>query len=421
MQQRHFENKKVFFPDVHASFKFCVFVASSSPSGKPAKCAFYLHDVSELDDPERCFSLKATDFARVNPNTGTAPIFRSRRDAELTTAIYERMPVLVDRSGGGECKAWPVRFMQGLFNMTNDSDLFRTKQELEEREGAFPIDGNRFGSPNGDWMPLYEGKMVQAFDHRASDIAVNEANLFRPGQQESIQTSEKQDPDRSPRPRYYVEADSEQWYWPDEWVIAFKDITAVTNMRTMISAIIPRAGAGHTLPVLPVDDDATDRPTLASLIVANLNAVVFDFVARQKVPTTHFTWYVLAQLPVVPLARYESTPFGPKTAAQIIREAVLELTYTAHDMAPFARDLGYAGDPFVWDDDRRLQLRAKLDAVFFHFYGITDRDDIRYIYSTFPIVRRQETAAYGTYRSCDLCLAYMNALAAGQPDAEVSA
>ena len=75
----------------------------------------------------------------------------------------------------------------------------------------------------------------------------------------------------------------------------------------------------------------------------------------------------------------------------------------------------------LWNDDRRLQLRAKLDAVFFHLYGvITDRDDIRYIYSTFPIVRRQETAAYGQYRSRDLCLAYVNALAAGQPDAEVS-
>lgn len=89
-------------------------------------------------------------------------------------------------------------------------------------------------------------------------------------------------------------------------------------------------------------------------------------------------------------------------------------------MAPFARDLGHAGDPFVWNDDRRLQLRAKLDAVFFHLYGVTDRDDIRYIYSTFPIVKRQETAAYDKYRSRDLCLAYMNALAAGQPDADVS-
>ena len=420
-----FENRrtrykeKPFFPDVDSRFKFCAFVASSAPTEEPAKCAFFLQDVAELDDPQRCFPLTAQDFARVNPNTGTAPIFRSRRDAELTTAIYERLPVLVDRSEGAEVKAWPVQYFT-MFHMANDSDLFRKKEELEEQESAFPIGGNRFGSPKGEWMPLYEGKMVQAFDHRASDIAVNEDNLFRSGQQESIETSEKQDPDRFPRPRYYVEADSGRWYWPDEWVIAFKDITAATNMRTMISAIIPRAGAGHTLPVLPVDADATDRPTLTSLIVANLNAVVFDFVARQKVPTTHFTWYALEQLPVVPLAYYESTHFGPKTAAQIIREAVLELTYTAHDMAPFARDLGYAGDPFVWNDDRRLQLRAKLDAVFFHLYGVTDRDDIRYIYSTFPIVKRQETAAYGTYRSCDLCLAYMNALAAGQPDADVS-
>ena len=91
----------------------------------------------------------------------------------------------------------------------------------------------------------------------------------------------------------------------------------------------------------------------------------------------------------------------------------------------FARDVGYVDErgevlpPVVWDEDRRLHLRAKLDAVFFHLYGITDRDDVRDIYATFPIVERQETAAYGRYRSRDLCLAWLNALAAGQPDAGV--
>ncbi len=60
------------------------------------------------------------------------------------------------------------------------------------------------------------------------------------------------------------------------------------------------------------------------------------------------------------------------------------------------------------------------DMIFFHLYGITDRNDVRYIYSTFPIVEREERAAYGgTYRSCELCLAYMNALAAGNSDAEI--
>ena len=95
-------------------------------------------------------------------------------------------------------------------------------------------------------------------------------------------------------------------------------------------------------------------------------------------------------------------------------------------MAPFARDMGYVDDkgqvrpPFAWDDGRRLKLRAKLDAVFFLLYGIENRDDIRYIYSTFPLVERQELEAYGgRYRSRDLCLAYMNALKAGNPDAEI--
>ena len=115
-----------------------------------------------------------------------------------------------------------------------------------------------------------------------------------------------------------------------------------------------------------------------------------------------------------------------RTAGEIVREAVLELTYTAHDMAPFAHDMGHvdaAGDllpPFVWEEERRLFLRAKLDAVFFHLYGVTGRDDVRYVYSTFPIVEREETAAYGSYRSRELCLAWMNALAAGDPDAEIT-
>ena len=81
---------------------------------------------------------------------------------------------------------------------------------------------------------------------------------------------------------------------------------------------------------------------------------------------------------------------------------------------------GQVKPPFVWDEDRRLHLRAKLDAVFFHLYGLTDRNDIRYIYGTFPIVERQETVTWGRYRSRELCLAWLNALAAGHPDADVS-
>ena len=419
-----FENKKVFFPAVHASFKFCVFVAGPSPVEKPADYAVYLHDLAELEDRQRCFLLPAEDFARVNPNTGTAPIFRTRRDMKLTRAIYERLPVLANRSSGEEAKAWPVKYLR-MLDMANDSDLFRTREELEEMEGAWSVGGDRYRNGDGDWAPLYEGKMVQAFDHRAADITVVDENVFRSGQQESLTVENKRDFNRLPRPRYYAREDSERWSWKDSWVVAFKDVTAATNMRTMIAAIIPKCGAGHTLPLLPIDDAVTDRAALASLIVANLNALVFDFVARQKAPSTHLTWYIVEQLPVVPPEAFETTRFGPKTAGEIVRDAVLELTYTARDMAPFARDMGRvdeAGEakpPFLWDEERRLRLRAKLDAVFFHLYGVNSREDVRYVYSTFPIVERQETEAYDAYRSRDLCLAWMNALAAGRPDEEV--
>ena len=172
----------------------------------------------------------------------------------------------------------------------------------------------------------------------------------------------------------------------------------------------------------------SNEPTASAVaaIVANLNSVPLDYVVRQKVQGQNLNWFIIEQLPVVPPDRYEAVRFGPKTAGEIVREAVLELTYTSHDMAPFARDMGYVDEmgevkpPFTWNEGRRLILRSRLDAVFFHLYGVTDRDDIRYIYSTFPIVERKEKASYGgVYRSCELCLAWMNALAAGNPDAEV--
>ena len=411
-----FENKKVFFPDIHASFKFCVFVATRTQRPTSARCAFYLHNVTELEDENSCFSLTAEDFASVNPNTGTAPIFRSRRDAELTTAIYRRLPVLVDRSAGEEVKAWPIKYTR-MFDMTNDSHLFRTREELEDEEGAYSLGNNRFNSPSGEWVPLYEGKMVQAYDHCAADIVINPDNLHRPAQPVSATLEQHQDPNWLPDPQYWLHVKNIAPELKRDYVLSYKRIGAPTNIRTMIAAIGPYAAyevnANNVL--LPADCD----PSLQCFITANFNSIVFDYVTRQKMQGTTLNWYIIEQLPVVPTNRYEATRFGSKTAAEIVRDAVLELTYTAHDMAAFARDLGYDGPPFQWDEYRRLYLRAKLDALFFHLYGITDRDDIRYIFFTFPIVERQETAAYDRYLSRDLCLAWMNALAAGDPDAEI--
>ena len=416
--------KPPFFPDVHRSFKFCTLIASPTPTGKPANCAFFLHDVLELSDTDRRFPLTANDFARVNPNTGTAPIFRRRRDAELTTAIYGRLPVLITHSADQPQKTWPVKYAT-MFHMTNDSSLFRTRQELEEQEGAYPTGGNVFGSASGNWLPLYVGRMINQFDHRAASVEVNEENIHNSALSGTITDAQKADPDFVPTPQFWVLEREIDFPADMGWAIAFRDIARATDVRTMIAAAIPRSGVGNTAPLIVPEDTESIRKN-GALLMGNLGALVFDYVTRQKAQSTHLNWYIVEQLPVVPIENYDSIKFGSTSAAEIVREAVLELTYTAHDMAAFASDLGYVDSdgavkpPFAWDEERRFHLRAKLDAVFFHLYGVTDRDDVRYIYSTFPIIERQDTENYGHYRSCELCLAYMSALAAGDPDAKIN-
>ena len=93
----------------------------------------------------------------------------------------------------------------------------------------------------------------------------------------------------------------------------------------------------------------------------------------------------------------------------LILPRVLELTYTAWDLEQFARDCGYAGPPFRWDQERRFLLRAELDAAFFHLYGL-NRDDTAYILDTFPIVRRKDIAQHGTYRTKDTILEIYDAM-----------
>ena len=435
-----FENRGVFFEDVHNSFKFCVLViAGNSRKFSETLCAFFLQSVETLTDPERAFTLAPSDFAKVNPNTGTAPIFRTRKDAQITTQAYDRLPVLTDRSGATPESIFPIRSSQ-MLNMTTDSNLFVTKVELAS--AAYPVGAGRWRRGAEEFVPLYEGKMVQGFDHRAASITVNPANLNRPAQPEAATDAQHADPAWLPDPQYMISATAFEWPQGVNTVLSFKDITASTNVRTMIAALLPFCGAGHTLPLilpdLPEKKAArakvlTEYHEALPLLVANLNAIPFDYIARQKVQSTHLNWYIVEQLPVVPPAAY-ARAFGRKTARDIVREEVLALTYTSHDMAPFARDMGYidpaTGDakpPFVFEAADRLRRRAKLDALYFMLYFPSStpeelaalRETAAYIYSTFPIVAREEGAAHGRYLSRDLCLAYLNALAAGDPDAEI--
>ena len=366
-----FENRRLgtglppFFPDVDSRFKFCVFVFGGEERlFDETACAFFLHDPADMKDPERCFPLAPSDFSRVNPNTGTAPVFRTRRDAEITRRIYERHPVLVDRSTGGERRVWPVRFMQGLFNMTSDSHLFRTGAQLESA-GFYPVQGNRWKKGEELSVPLYQGRMIHQFDHRANSVRVNPISTHNPYVSVEVGQTDHANPEFLPQSRYWVPVEEVEAVIGDErgYAIGFRDIARPNDFRTMIASIIPQVGCGHTLPILVPAGDEFDAESTAC-VLANLNSFGFDYVTRQKVQGTHLTWYTVEQLPVIAPDDYDRR-FGDTTARDIVRDHVLRLTYTAHDMAPFARDLGYDGPPFTWDDEERRHLRARLDALYF--------------------------------------------------------
>ena len=221
-------------------------------------------------------------------------------------------------------------------------------------------------------MPLYEGKMVQAYDHRASGIVVVARNVHRSGQGLDTTLEEHRNPSFYPEPRYFVREAA-----PLSVEIAIKDVTSTTNARSIISCLLPPYAAGHTLPLLQMQiADASERARAQSLLLANLNSVMTDFIARTKILSNHASWYILEQLPVVQLETFDQMRFGDQTAREIAQSAVLELTYTTHDMAPFARAMGYVQangtvrPPFGWDEDCRRHLRAKLDALYFHLYGV---------------------------------------------------
>ena len=409
-----FENRKIFFKDIHASFKFCALIFGGEERRfSETRCAFFLHDSQTIEDPDRCFTLAPADFDRVNPNTGTAPVFRTLRDAEITRRIYEQHPVLVDRSGGGERRAWPVRY-HTMFHMTNDSQLFRTAVQLDN-EGFYRVAGNRWQKDEELYLPLYQGRMIHQFDHRANSVRVNPYNMHNPYLSEDVSEEQHADPHFLPQSQYWVPATAVEETFTDscDYALAFRDIARPTDVRTVIASIAPKYGYGNKVPLLIPDDALT-----ATYVVANLNAVCLDFVARQKIQGTTLNLYIAEQLAVIAPEDYDRE-FGNTTARDLVRDHVLRLTYTADDMVPFARDLGCDGPPFIWNEEERRHLRARLDALYFHLYGVS-RDDADYILSTFPIVRKEDEAEFGRYRTRNLILAYMSALAAGNTDTRVA-
>jgi hypothetical protein len=197
-------------------------------------------------------------------------------------------------------------------------------------------------------------------------------------------TSEQHDyPDCTVEPRYWVaQAEVNQRLarrsWNKGWLLGWRDIARSADERTMICGVPPRVGIGHTFPLLLSMSEGL------GCLYANLTSFALDYVVRQKIAGTHLTYGYVTQLPMpAPSTYHEYSPWDiGHSLHSWIQSHVLELTYTASDLAPFALYLGDDGPPFRWDEKRRFALRAELDAAFFHLYGI-ERHDMEYIMDSF--------------------------------------
>jgi hypothetical protein len=399
-----FENRLALFPDVDSRMKFALLTMSGQERPiDSATFVFFAHQVEDLLDPEKRFTLSPADFVLLNPNTRTCPVFRNVRDAELTKAIYRRVPILL-RENSDHGNPWGISFM-AMFHMSNDSESFRTAEDLNAE--GYTFEGNIFRKGKAEYLPLYEAKMLHQFDHRWA--------TYQGTKSREVTLEEKQNPNFVVQPRYWVSAaevsDRLKDRWDRPWLLGWRNITNSTNMRTTIVGILPRVGVGHSSPLMMFKNKRSE----IVYIFASLCSLVFDYVSRNKMGGINLTYGILNQLPVLPPKTYEEPCPWEKaqTLAEWIRPRVLELTYTAYDLKPFAEDLGYRGEPFIWNEERRMLLRAELDAAFFHLYGVSEAD-VDYIMETFPIVQQNELERYGSYRTKELILEIYREMATGK-------
>ncbi len=384
-----FENKAPIFPDVHRSYKFSVLLFGGSKNKpKSADFVFFAHTMDDVKDNSNHISLSVKDFKLLNPNTQTCPIFRSRRDANLTKYIYKRVPVLWDRTRKQGGNPWGIKFFT-MFHQTNDAELFNTADQL--KANGFKRCGPNWKKGKKIFLPLYEAKMIQMFDHRAASVVVDEENWFRQGQPDSTSLVSHQNPEFSVEPRWWAEQDK-----IDEAIdkpkppalLAFKNVTSPTNQRTMIASFIPSVGVINSAPLIIFGPDISAR--LQSCLLANLDAFVLDYIVRQKIGGVNLNFFLIEQFPMFLPDFYKGKcPWDKKqTLEKWISDRVLKLTCTSNDMIPLAEAAGFKAKVHKWDSAERLDLMAELDAAYFLLYGI-ERNDIEYILSTFQGLQKE--------------------------------
>ena len=419
-----FENREALF-DIHRMFKFCLLTAGKAQQ-RPREVSggFYLTRLDHLLDPARIYTLQTNDFALLNPNTKTCPVFRTAKDAQLTAKIYRHSTILVNEATGEN--PWKVKF-GSMLHMSGDSDCFRTYAQMEDM-GA-ELRGNYFFYGNETYVPLYEGKMIWIYNHHYGNWPIEGT---RPNAIDTPSLEELAYPNSHIMPWFWVPLhevksrliklnnDNEiLWEWKHKYLTGFRDITNATNERTFVVSLLPgEVGVGNSTTLLYVEGAVANTSVLATT-----SSLPFDYVARQKVGGSHASISFVKQFPILTPEQIPSD-----ILLEIIKREA-ELCYFNHDLDGWAEELydeltdeqklelPQLGEkkPFIYDPERRAVLQAELDAIIGHLYGL-NTEDMRYILDpedvcgpgcineTFRVLKSNEIRQFGEYRTKRLVL-----------------
>jgi hypothetical protein len=406
-----FENEENLFPTVHHSYRFCLWTGCGQDARRPIiHVAFRLRAARQI--AERRLTLRPADLVLVNPNTRNCPVFHHQRDAEIVIGIYRRIPVLWRQNGPNP---WHISFLR-MLDMATDSVLFHDRVVLEDDGWELcgnvmlrdPLPGDRGRAGDDRMLPLYEAKMVHHFDHRFGTYDGQTRSQANVGTLPRPTHEHKQDPAHSVLPRYWVSEKVVTDRLRDRpyagWLLGWRDVCRSSDVRTLVATAIPHSAVGHKFLL------AMTAEPCGGLLQANLSSFIVDYCARQKIAGTSLSYSTLKQLPVLPPEEYrQDCPWQPDTTlSDWILARVLELSYTSHDMAAFARHHGVSGQPYRWDEQRRHLLRAELDAAYFHLYGVS-RADVSYVLDTFRAFRNKHPELFKSTKDC--ILAFYDAMA----------
>jgi hypothetical protein len=387
-----FGNEQGIFPDVDDRFHFSLLAISGENRPQAEfELAFDLKRVGELNDAERKFTLTSDEIQLINPNTNNLPTFEDAADAELVTKIYRGIEsfVIEDREGGNP---WNVE-SGGEFHMSHDSELFKTKQSLEN--SGWELNGNTFQKGDDRYLPLYESKLFHQYNHRFATFEQVPEEDIKNGNAKRIPTKELNQPDKLVIPRYWIPENEYQEKHTGDWHIGLRTITNATNERTSISTILPEVGAADSLSVLK-----GPSPEESLTLISLLNSFALDYVLRQKLSGSNLNYYMIWQLPVPNPEKLAHIRMDGKPINYRINELASELIYTANDLEAFAKDLAIPLEPnsFSGDSKSRDELRFELEALLCHVYDL-DEEDLDHLFTYFKQIKENDIEEYGYYRT----------------------